>query len=49
MAISNCLFLPTYNNPCEFFVWCVLAKLKAKPRNFSYTNCCQSLRINQNE
>ena len=35
MAISNCLFLPTSENPRGFSVWCVLAKLSAKPRNYS--------------
>ncbi|SHH34799.1 hypothetical protein SAMN05444148_1799 [Winogradskyella jejuensis] len=35
MAISNCLFLPTSENPRGFSVWCVLAKLIAKPRNYS--------------
>jgi hypothetical protein len=27
MAISNCLFSPTSENPRGFKVWCVLAKL----------------------
>ena len=31
MAISNCLFSPTSENPRGFSVWCVLAKLSAKP------------------
>ena len=35
MAISNCLFSPTYENPRGFSDWCVLAKLSAKPRNYS--------------
>ena len=35
MAISNCLFSPTSENPRGFSVWCVLAKLSAKPRNYS--------------
>ena len=35
MAISNCLFSPTSENPCGFSVWCVLAKLTDKPRNYS--------------
>ena len=35
MAISNCLFSPTSENPCGFSVWFVLAKLTAKPRNYS--------------
>jgi hypothetical protein len=35
MAISNCSFSPTSENPCGFSVWCVLAKLTAKPRNYS--------------
>ena len=33
MAISNCLFSPTSENPRGFSVWCVFAKLSAKPRN----------------
>jgi hypothetical protein len=32
MAISNCLFSPTSENPRGFLVWCVLAKLTAKSR-----------------
>lgn len=36
MAISNCLFSPTSENPRGFSVWCVLAKLTVKPRYFSY-------------
>ena len=35
MAISNCLFSPTSENPLGFSAWCVLAKLTAKPRNYS--------------
>ncbi|MCG2432132.1 hypothetical protein [Aequorivita xiaoshiensis] len=35
MAISNCLFLSTSENPRGFSVWYVLAKLSAKPRNYS--------------
>jgi len=35
LAISNCLFSPTSENPQGFSVWCVLAKLSAKPRNYS--------------
>ena len=36
MAISNCLFTPTYENPSGFSVWCVLAKLiTAKLSNYS--------------
>ena len=35
MAISNCLFSPTYENPCGFSAWCVLAKFNANPRNYS--------------
>jgi hypothetical protein len=27
MAISNCLFLPTSENPRGFSVWCVLENL----------------------
>lgn len=34
MDISNCLFSPTAENPHEFLVWCVLAKLSANPRNY---------------
>mgnify|MGYP001554462388 CR=1 FL=1 len=36
MAISNCLFSPTSENPHGFSAWCVLAKLTAKQRNYSY-------------
>ena len=35
MAISNCLFSPTSENPRGFLVWRVLAKLSTKPRNYS--------------
>ena len=35
MAISNCLFSTTSENPRGFSVWCVLAKFSAKPRNYS--------------
>ncbi len=35
MAMSNCLFSPTYENPRGFSTWCVLAKLSAKPCNYS--------------
>jgi len=35
MAISNCLFSPTSENPRGFSAWCVLAKLTSKPRNYS--------------
>ena len=35
MAISNCFFSPTSENPRGFSVWCVLAKFNAKPRNYS--------------
>ena len=35
MAISNCLFSPTSENPRGFSVWCILAKLSAKTRNYS--------------
>ena len=35
MAISNCLFTPTSENPRGFSVWCVLAKVRANPRNYS--------------
>jgi hypothetical protein len=35
MAISNCLFSSTSENPRGFSVWCVLAKLSANPRNYS--------------
>ena len=35
MAISNCSLSPTPENPRGFSVWCVLAKLSAKPRNYS--------------
>jgi hypothetical protein len=32
MAINNCLFLPTSENPQGFSVWCVLTKLSANLR-----------------
>ena len=32
MAISNCLFSPTSENPRGFSVWCLLAKFSANPR-----------------
>ena len=35
MTISNCLISPTSENPRGFSVWCVLAELSAKPRNYS--------------
>ena len=31
MAISNCLFSPTSENPHGFSIWCILAKFNAKP------------------
>ena len=34
MAISNCLFSPSSENPRGFSVWCVLAKFNANPRNY---------------
>ena len=37
MAISNCFFSPTSENPRGFSVWCALAKLSAKPRNDEVT------------
>jgi len=35
MAIGNCLFLLTPENPREFSAWCVLIELTAEPRNYS--------------
>jgi len=35
MAISNSLFSPTSENPRGFSVCYVLARLTAKPRNYS--------------
>ena len=35
MAISNCLFSTISENPRGFSVWNVIAKLCAKPRNYS--------------
>ncbi len=35
MVISNCLFLPTSENPRGFSVWYVLVKISANPRNYS--------------
>jgi len=40
MAINNCLFSTTLEIPQEFLSWCVLAKLSAEPRNYSYTKLC---------
>ena len=37
MAISNCLFLPTYGNPSGYSIQLVLVKLVAKARNKPYT------------
>ena len=37
MAISNCLFSPTSENPRGFSIRFLFAKLRAKPRNVSYT------------
>jgi hypothetical protein len=34
-AISNCLFSPTIENPRGFSIWCVIAKFRANPRNYS--------------
>jgi len=36
MAISNSLFSPISENPRGFSAWCVLAKVIANPRNYSY-------------
>lgn len=38
MAVSNCLFSPTFENPCGFSAWCVIVKLSAIPRNYSWQN-----------
>ncbi len=35
MAISNCLFSLTSENPRGFLVWFVFAKLTTKSRNYS--------------
>ena len=35
MAIINCLFSPTSENPRGFSAWCILAKFRANPRNYS--------------
>ncbi len=35
MAISNCLFSPTSENPRGFSTLCILAKLSVEPRNYS--------------
>ena len=35
MAISNCLFSSTSENPRGFSVWRVLAELSADQRNYS--------------
>ena len=34
MVISNCLFLPTSENPRGFLVWYLLAELSARPPAF---------------
>jgi hypothetical protein len=34
MAISNCLFSPTSENPQGFSVWGVLAKFSVNQRNY---------------
>ena len=35
MAISNCMFSPTSENPIGFSPWRVLAKLSTNTRNYS--------------
>lgn len=35
MAKINCLFSPTFENPCGFSVWFLIEKLSDKPLNFS--------------
>jgi hypothetical protein len=37
MAINNCLFSPTSENPHGFQIGVYLQKFSAKPRNCSYT------------
>ena len=37
-------FSPTSENPRRFSVWCVLAKLSAKPRYYSYTRPLYAIR-----
>lgn len=37
MAISDCYYSPTSENPHGFSVCCELAKLSPKPRSFPYT------------
>ena len=49
MAISNCLFSPTSENPRGFSVWCVLAKLNANPRNYSQPRPLGTIKTNKNE
>ncbi len=49
MAISNCLFSPTSENPHGFSVWCVLAKLSAKPRNYSQPRPLPTIMLNEKE
>lgn len=34
MAISSCLFSPTFENPRRFSVWCLHAKLVAEACNY---------------
>ena len=49
MAISNCLFSPTSENPRGFSVSCVLAKLSAKPRNYSQPRTLQPIKNEMTE
>ncbi len=42
MAISICLFSPTSEIPEEFKTWGILARLSAKPRNYSSPRRWQS-------
>ena len=43
MAISNCLFSPTSENPRGFSAWCVLAKLCANHATTHSRDRCASL------
>ena len=47
MAITNCLFSPTSENPHRFSVWCVLAKFSAKPHNYSQPRPLGVIKMNQ--
>ena len=45
MAISNCLFSPTSENPRGFSAWCVLAKLSATHATTHSRDRCAQFKI----